>query len=179
MGEEFGREDAVEILVETGESLESLNEESDRSVQDMVFNVQQFEPGPSLFNEVLWENSVAYDEEEVDDLITDLYSAITSWAEMGNQPYGVSGRDYYDGRVDEDLVKALEGYVETESGGIGFEFKGQPHVYADGAAQHVEARYKGLDASMENELKELHSITSGVAEEHGRVSSYWGPTLSD
>lgn len=178
MEEEFGREDAVEILVETGESLESL-EEPDRSVQDMTFNIQQFEPGPSLYNVALWEETVAYDEEEVDGLITDLYSAITSRAEMDDQPFGVSGREYYDGRPDEDLVKSLKGYVGTENGRVGFEFKGKPHVYADGAAQHVEVRYKGLDASIEDELEEIRSITSGVAEEHGRVSSYWGPTLSD
>ncbi len=175
MSDEITTEEALDTLVDDEEEIVS---EEDQSLPRLRFAVQHFEDVPRYKAPLSGERKTRFDRWKVDEALTDLRSAVGSWAEENGYKIYDNTTEVFDEPIDEQLVANLEGEIDTGDNTIDFVFHGgkknfplstTSHAYNDNPGGTILTAYDGFDGSMTEEYRELNAITEAVISKYGKI----------
>lgn len=119
MSGEVTVDEALEALVEDEDEIVTA---ADQSLPRLKFAVQDIEESTLLGGLYSVEKAQRYAKWEVDEALTDLRSAVGSWAEERGYNIEDITKEVFDEPIDEQLIANLEGNIETEEENIDFGF---------------------------------------------------------
>jgi hypothetical protein len=175
MSGEVTVDEALEALVEDEDEIVTA---ADQSLPRLKFAVQDIEESTLLGGLYSVEKAQRYAKWEVDEALTDLRSAVGSWAEERGYNIEDITKEVFDEPIDEQLIANLEGNIETEEENIDFGFYGgrkvtdlstNPATYTDNPGMAITARYDDFNGNMTEEYRELHAITEAILSKYGQI----------
>ncbi|MFT4867673.1 MAG: hypothetical protein ACI9LV_000274 [Candidatus Nanohaloarchaea archaeon] len=175
MSEEVTVDEALDALVEDGEKIVT---EEDQSLPRLKFAFQNYEDLPRYKALFSGERKKRYEKWKVDEALTDLRSAVGSWAEENGYELRDGLTEVFDEPIDEQLIANLEGEINTEEENIEFGFYGgqkiitlstNPSTHTDNPGMAITAHYDNFNGNMTEEYRELNAITEAVLSKYGRI----------